>query len=408
MKKLLKIVLYIIIILALIYLLLPTQKNHSSQANNIDDYIEAVMNESAIPGMAIAVIKNNKVILSKGYGYANVTDKQNVSEHTPFNIASLSKPILGISLLQLVDMGFLNLDEDINKYLPFKIINPKVTSRPITIRHLATHTSGINDYYDESSYAINKDSDVSLLEHVKRLLTPDGKLYAQGKYFSDNSAGSNRDYSNLGAGVAGLVLESLMHESLGEFSMREIFLPLGMNNTGWMLADFKLNELATRYSVKQCIPYLKICADANSAKSNHLISLIFNPPFENKEFIAYPHYGNPQYPDGNINTSVYDLSLLLQSLFNQARGDDFKLLNKESLIEMFKLQLPAELSTRQRFFWRDNQLGLTGHTGSDLGIFSSIYFDIEKQHAVIILMNRDVDSVTARAMNEIRIKLFEL
>jgi hypothetical protein len=74
-------------------------------------------------------------------------------------------------------------------------------------------------------------------------------------------------------------------------------------------------------------------------------------------------------------------------------------------MEMFKLQLPDSLSTRQRFFWRDNKEGLTGHSGSDLGVFTSAYFDLEKQNAVIILMNRDVDAVTEKAMDEIREKL---
>lgn len=408
MKKLLKKILYFILILIVLYLLLPTQSIRSNQVNNIDDYIQAVMHESAIPGMAVAVIKDNQVVLSKGYGYKDINNKQRTSEHTPFNIASISKPILGIALLQLVDKGLVNLDQDINDYLPFEITNPHVDNQIITLRHLATHTSGINDYYDESTYAINKDSDTRLLEHVKDLLTPSGKLYNNASLYSVNKAGSHREYSNLGAGVAGLVLETVMQESLGEFSMREIFLPLGMKNTGWMLADFELSQLATRYSVEQCIPYLKICADANSVKKNYIISRFFNPPFENKTFVAYPHFGNPQYPDGNVNSSVYDLSLLMQTLFNQVVQGDDAILSLQSLEEMFKLQLPAELSTRQRFFWRDNKAGFTGHTGSDLGIFSSLYFDVKKQDAVIILMNRDVDGITAKAMNDIRAKLLEL
>lgn len=408
MKKILKISFYFILTLILVYILLPTQPIKSDKTNNIDDYIQAVMQESAIPGLAVAVIKNNQVILSKGYGYQDINNKHKATEHTPFNIASISKPILGIALLQLVDKGLVNLDQDINDYLPFEINNPHVDDQVITLRHLATHTSGINDYYDESTYAINKDSDTSLLEHIKSLLTPTGKLYNNASLYSVNRAGSHRDYSNLGAGVAGLVLETVMKESLGEYSMREIFLPLGMKNTGWMLADFYLSQLATRYSVDQCIPYFKICADSNSPKINYIISRFFNPPFENKTFTAYPHFGNPQYPDGNVNSSVYDLSLLLQAFFNQAKQGNDALLSQESLQEMFKLQLPKELSSRQRFFWRDNKSGLTGHTGSDLGIFSSLYFDSEKQNAVIILMNRDVDGITAKAMNDIRAKLFEM
>ncbi len=240
MKKV-KITLSLALAITLIMFLLPRQEIKSENANSIDEYLRAKMEETAIPGMAISVIKNNEVILLKGYGYADIDDQTKIDIHTPFNIASISKPILGISLLQLVDQGKLNLDEDINSYLPFRIDNPKINSNRITVRHLATHTSGINDYYDIDSYAINKDSEISLSDHIKTLLSPEGSLYNNAEFFKNTPVGTERDYSNLGAGVAGLVLESISGKNLADFSSEEIFKPLGMENTGWRLADFELD-----------------------------------------------------------------------------------------------------------------------------------------------------------------------
>lgn len=404
MKKT-KIALLFVLALALVYLFLPKQQIKSNIAKNNDEYIIAKMEEIAIPGMAISVIKNGEVVLLKGYGYANVNNQKKVDIHTPFNIASISKPILGIALLKLVDQNKLDLNQDINSYLPFRIDNPKNGIKKITVRHLATHTSSINDYYDIHSYAINKDAEISLSTHIQKLLTPEGLLYNQGVFFKNAPPGTERDYSNLGAGVAGLVLESITGESLAEFSSREIFQPLKMKNTGWSLAEFDLSKLATRYKVRQCIPFFNLCADTNTPKGNYLISKIFNPPFENKSFVKYPHYGNPQYPDGGLNASINDLTILVKTLLNNGKNDESNLLSEDSFNEMFKLQLHDSLSTRQRFFWRDNKDGLTGHSGSDLGVFTSAYFDLEKQNAVIILMNRDVDVVTENAMKEIRNKL---
>jgi CubicO group peptidase (beta-lactamase class C family) len=404
MKKL-KFTLLFALTLTLIMFLLPRQEIKSDNAKNIDEYLIAKMEEVAIPGMAISVIKDNKVILLKGYGYANVDNQKKIDIHTPFNIASISKPILGISLLKLVDQGRLNLDQNINSYLPFRIDNPKINSKKITVRHLVTHTSSINDYYDIDTYAINQDAEISLSDHIKSLLTREGSLYNNAEFFKNVPIGTERDYSNLGAGVAGLVLESITGKSLADFSSEEIFQPLGMENTGWRLADFELDELTTRYNVRQCVPFFNLCADANSPKSNFLISKIFNPPLKNKSFIEYPHYGNPQYPDGGVNSSIHDLTILIKTLLNEGKGNDSNLLSEKSFMEMFKLQLPDSLSTRQRFFWRDNKEGLTGHSGSDLGVFTSAYFDLKKQNAVIILMNRDVDAVTEKAMDEIREKL---
>lgn len=404
MKKI-KITLLFILVLTLIYLFLPKQQIKSNTAKNSDEYIIAKMEETAIPGMAVSVIRDGEVILLKGYGYANVSSQKKVDIHTPFNIASISKPILGIALLKLVDQKRMDLNQDINSYLPFRIDNPKNDVKAITVHDLATHTSSINDYYDIDSYEINKDAEISLSKHIKKLLTPSGTLYNQGEFFKNTPTGSERDYSNLGAGVAGLVLESITKESLAQFSSREIFHPLKMKNTGWSLAEFEMDKLATRYKVKQCVPFFNLCADTSTAITNYLISKIFNPPFENKSFIEYPHYGNPQYPDGGLNSSINDLTILIKTLFNKGKKGDYNLLSEDSFNEMFKLQLPDSLSTRQRFFWRDNKEGLTGHSGSDLGVFTNAYFDLEKQDAVIILMNRDVDAVTENAMDEIRNKL---
>jgi len=406
MKKT-KVVLLVILSVTLFYIVLPKQKITSDIATNIEAYLKDKMKEVAIPGMAVAVIKNNKIVLMKGYGYANVKSGKKVGIHTPFNLASISKPVMGIALMRLVDRGLLDLDKDINTYLPFKIVNPKVKNDIITMRHLATHTSSINDYYDPGSYAVNKDAEVSLSSHIRNLLTPDGKLYAGGKYFKNVPAGTVRDYSNLGAGLAGLMLESITKKSLADFTSEEIFRPLEMKNTSWRLADFELSTLATGYNVKQCIPFLNICADVSSPISNFLISKLFNPPFKNKSFIAYPHYGNPQYPDGGLNASVYDLTRLVETLLNKGKYKNYTLLSEDSFKEMFSLQLPKSLSTRQRFFWRDNKAGMIGHSGSDLGVFTSMYFDLENRDAVIILMNRDVDAVTEQAMGEIRSRLLK-
>lgn len=400
-----KIILFFILSVTLFYLVLPKQKITSDRATNVDEYLRAKMKETAIPGMAVALIKNNVLVLIKGYGYANVKKQKKITIHTPFNLASISKPVMGIALMQLVDKGLLDLDKDINTYLPFKINNPKNDNEIITVRHLATHTSGINDYYNINSFAVNQDSKVSLSNHIKRLLTPEGDLYNHAAFFKSVKPGTVRDYSNLGAAVAGLVLESITNESLADFSSKEIFNPLEMENTSWRLADVDLNILATRYNVKQCVPYLHLCADVSSPISNFLISKIFNPPFKYKSFIPYPHYGNPQYPDGGLNSSIYDLTKLIKTLLNKGKFNNNALLSDASFKEMFRLQLPDSISTRQRFFWRDNRMGMTGHSGSDLGVFTNFYFDLEKQNAIIILMNRDVDAVTEQAMDDIKKKL---
>lgn len=397
MKKLL----IVVSVLFVIWLVLPTQQMRSQHADDLNDFVPAIMEEAAIPGIAIAVIKDGKAELITGYGFANVAERRAVTLDTPFNIASISKPLLGIVLLQLVDQGVLELDRNINDYLPFVVDNPHVEQEVITVRHLATHTAGIADFYDEATYAENRDTALSLEDHLKSLLLPAGLRYENGAHYLPYRPGEHREYSNLAAGLAGYLVQAITGESLAEYSKRAIFSPLKMRHTSWLLADMNLADIAVPYEVEQCVPFTPICSDTESPKTNFIIAKVFNPPFADKHFRAYPHFGNPQYPDGGVRTSINDLTTLFVALLNQGTSANHDLLTMATYKEMFRLQLPSHISTNQRFFWRDNKQGFTGHSGSDLGVYTTAYFDVERKNAVVILMNRGVDAAAENAMTKI-------
>lgn len=123
-------------------------------------------------------------------------------------------------------------------------------------------------------------------------------------------------------------------------------------------------------------------------------------------FRTYPQFGNPNYPDGGVNSSAKDLALLAQSILAGGKTDSEPLLSPASLNEMLKLQLPSAIDDRQRFFWRD-RYGMVGHSGSDNGVFMSLYFDRGKGSAIVILMNRTPDLRTEKSMERLigRIKV---
>ncbi len=173
-----------------------------------------------------------------------------------------------------------------------------------------------------------------------------------------------------------------------------------MKNSSWVLQSYSPGTLATRYEVRQCIPLLSVCATSTQPRMNYLIGSIFNPSAQYRTFEPYPQYGNPNYPDGGVHSSVHDLALLALSILKQGKYDGGELLTEGSFEEMLRLQLPASLDDRQRFFWRDRH-GLTGHAGSDRGVFTSLYFDAAKGNAIIVLMNRTPDGDTEAAMERI-------
>jgi CubicO group peptidase (beta-lactamase class C family) len=381
------------------WLIAPKQQITSVRATDFDNFITALMAEESIPGIAIAVIRQRQIVRIEGRGFADVASRRPMTADTPMNIASVSKPILGITLLQLRDQGLLDLDEDIGAYLPIRVFNPHFQTAPITLRQLATHTSSIADFAEPADYAADADSPVPLAEHLRGLLTPGGERYHAGAHYLKAKPGNVREYSNLGAGVAGAVAEAVAGKPLAALGQDGIFAPLGMRNTSWLLRSYPPGVLATRYEVRQCIPYLRVCATSISAKLNYLIGTVFDPPAPYRTLEPYPQYGNPNYPDGGVHSSVRDLAILTLAIL-EGGSHEGAILTQASFEEMFRLQLPPSMDDRQRFFWRDRD-GLTGHAGSDRGVFTSLYFDMAGGNAIIVLMNRTPDGRTEAAMERI-------
>lgn len=399
-KVLLRAVGVLIAAVATYFLVAPRQQDRTSGAADFDGYVTALIEEEAIPGVAIVAIDDGKVVKAAGYGFADIASKRRMSVDTPMNVASISKPVLGIALLRLAEAGQLDLDGDVNDYLPFKIENPNARGQKITVRQLATHTSSIADYYTTTGLPENRDATEPLLAFLASLLTPQGSRYDSGAHYLKFAPGAEREYSNLGAGVAGGVAEAIGKASLHDMMAEEVFSPLGMGQTSWSLHDYGKDVLATRYETVQCAPYLGLCASSLEPKMNFLIARAFNPPFAHKRFKPYPHYGNPNYPDGGLHASARDLTKLTLAILNGGAISPYRLMKPETLDEMLKPQLKQEASERkQRFFWRDGHDGLIGHSGSELGIFTSLYFDPKSRDAVIILMNRSPDDQTEVAMD---------
>ncbi|WP_445357848.1 serine hydrolase domain-containing protein [Microbulbifer sp. ANSA002] len=387
--------------------ILPSQQERSAEITNIEEFLPTIMKEAAIPGMAVSRVKDGKLVFQQVYGMADVESGEAVTQNTPFNIASISKPIMGVTLLQLVDNGNLELDRDINTYLPFKVDNPHIRGEKITLRNLASHTAGIADYYDYATYSENRDPEISLEQHLRSLLTKDGSLYNNGDHYLKSMPGKRRQYSNLSAGLAGLLVESAIGQTLADYSKDTLFHRLEMESASWKLNGMDLNSIAVPYKVEQCVPFVGLCTDDESSKINYFVGEFIKPPFEYKKFHPYPHNGNPQYPDGGVRVSIADLSDFLLAVLHNRDKSGAKLLSDAMYEEMFRLQLPKSVSDSQRFFWRDRD-GLVGHMGSDLGVFTAMYFDPDRKDGFIILMNRGMDSKSAEAMRHIARRLVQI
>jgi CubicO group peptidase (beta-lactamase class C family) len=180
-------------------------------AEEIDAYVEAQMKQQRMPGLSLAVVKEGKVILAKGYGFANVEHKVPVKPETIFQSGSVGKQFTATAVMMLVEEGKLGLADKISKYLE----DTPEAWKEITVRHLLTHTSGIKTY---SPKDLNFRQDYTEAELVKKAAS----------FRLDFPPGEKWRYSNTGYVLLGVIIRKASREFYGDFLHKRVFLPLGM------------------------------------------------------------------------------------------------------------------------------------------------------------------------------------
>ncbi|XOV92184.1 MAG: serine hydrolase domain-containing protein [Bacteroidota bacterium] len=171
------------------------------------------------PGAAVSVVKDGEVLFSKGYGSANLEYDIPVTSSTIFHIASVSKQFTVFSILLLVADGKIGFDDDVRKYIP----EVPDFGKTITLRHLASHTSGLRDQWGLLAMAGWRLDDVITQDHILKLVSKQQDLnFAPGEEFA---------YCNTGFTLLAEVVARVSGESFAEFTKKRIFEPLGMTNT---------------------------------------------------------------------------------------------------------------------------------------------------------------------------------
>jgi CubicO group peptidase (beta-lactamase class C family) len=184
----------------------------------LDAFFTEKMEEHHVAGASVSVVKDGEVIMAKGYGYADVEKRIPVDPDTTlFRLASTTKLFTWTAMMQLVERGKLDLDEDVNTYLDFEI--PATYPQPITLRHLMNHTAGFEDgFYDTATSSAEKPMPLGewLATHIPTRVRPPGEFSA---------------YSNYGTGLAGYIVERVSGLSYDDYIEQYILGPLGMAHT---------------------------------------------------------------------------------------------------------------------------------------------------------------------------------
>ncbi len=353
-------------------------KNYSTIKDSLTAQIDKINRNGKIVGFSVAMVDSTGILYNEGFGFADSTTQKQYSTQTIQPIASISKTLIGLSLFKAQEMGKLNLDEPINKYLPFKVSNPNFPETPISIRQLAIHTSSITDsdsFWESDYILIEKDhkkgtgipeyfnkpkTKISLADFLKNLLTEKGDLN-NGESYSSNKPSAKFDYSNVGSNLCALVIESATGIPYQTFTTKYILEPLQMTSSSWNSKNIESKNRSTLYATNS-----QIMAD----------------------------YTTIGFPASGLITSSADLGKFLSELI-KGYSRKGSLLSKESYDELFKKQLtksqlPEGVDANSGIFMDYSKKGL-GYNGYDPGLMAYMYFNPESLVGKIVLINTDTD-----------------
>jgi CubicO group peptidase (beta-lactamase class C family) len=277
------------------FLVLPAAPQAKIDLSQLDRYFETARKEWKIPGMAVAVVKDGKVVLAKGYGVKEFSKKEKVDEKTLFAIASNTKAFTAAVLAILVDEGKINWDDKVRNYLHyFKLYDPYVTEE-MTIRDLLCHRSGLKTF---SGDLLWYETSYSTVEVIKRA------RYLKPAF----SFRSGYGYSNIMFMAAGEVVPAVTGKPWKDFLKERIFKPLGMNTSNIGTTDLK------KY---------------NNVAAAHYVYL------DGKTItVPYTTSDNVQAAVG-INSNVIEMAQWLKMLLNNGVFDNKRILNKDSIWQMW-------------------------------------------------------------------------
>jgi CubicO group peptidase (beta-lactamase class C family) len=186
------------------------------------------------PGLALAIAKDGEVVHRKGYGLANLEWDIPIEPDTVFRLASITKQFTAVAILMLQAQGKINLDDTLTKFMP----DFPTSGHDVTIRHLLNHTSGIKSYTDLPDFlpkvASAPITSAEVLDTFKNLPF-------------DFKPGAQWQYNNSGYQLLGLIIEKLSGVSYGEFIKKNIFEPLGMNNSYYLDNEPIISRRASGY-----------------------------------------------------------------------------------------------------------------------------------------------------------------
>lgn len=341
-------------------------------------------------GSNVLFLRKDGYLETVSTGYANLEKKTLSNPNSIYRIASISKVIVAVGLLKLYEKGLVDLDEDVSKYLGFKVRNPKYEDKKITLRMILTQTSSIIDdgTCDNGIYkgydGSNSTDDFIKLEE---LLTKGSKHFYKG--YSDYEPGSEFIYSNLGCGIIACVCEKITNKYFPDYIIECLLNPLNIKS------GFRLENIANPENLVGHYLYedkqFKLYRDYES--------------FKKVQCLKYPLGENYRGVAGGLYISSIDLAKIMSMLMNKGVYNNTRILEEKTVKEMETVWwkgLPTDPTYRKKglqmiILDQFTNSPLKGHFGNAYGLRSFMLYN--ENGGLIFLCNganfiNDVEHMT--------------
>lgn len=318
------------------------------ETDSLDAFIAKQVQDYKLPGLAIGIIKGNKVVFRNGYGVTSTLDKLPVTTQTIFPLSSCTKAFTAAAMAILVDEGKMAWNDKVIKYLPdFKLSDPWIT-KELTISDILSHRSGLNPYDGDLLWYGTNYTEKEIVNKIQ---------YAPIK----NNFRIDFGYQNVMYLVAGLVIEAVAGKPYDEFVKEKLLQPLSMTKTSTNILEMQKDKNYAK-------PHLR----------NKPIKLV------NMDNIA---------PAGAINSNIDDMMRWMQMWIGQGRINDTIIINENSFETITSIKTLTSGTTERGYgfgWYIDYTDGekVLHHDGGMPGYKSSIVLFPKRGAALVILTNK--------------------
>ncbi len=300
----------------LTFCLLPQSSKPTTRLTSIDHLVADAMQKLNVPGLAVAIVKDDAMVFSKGYGVCNTETGDKVNDSTLFAIASNSKAFTAASLAILVDRGLVRWEDKVRSYLPYFTLYSPYVSEEFTIRDLLCHRSGLDTFSGDLIWYGTLHSREEIMKRA-RFLEPSFGFREQ------------YGYSNIMYLAAGLVVERVTGMTWDQFIADTFFKPLGMTTANTSVSDYR-NEKGLISSAKSA----NIASPHNEVEGKNI-------PID---YVNWDNIG----PAGSINASVRELSQWIRLQLGRGTLDGRVFWNEARTWEMWENTTPKPVGKWQR------------------------------------------------------------